>query len=430
MTNKIFIKTYGCALNQSDSEALAGVLKKARFELVEDEEDAELVIVNSCIVKGPTESKVLDYIRKLKGMGKKMVVAGCMAQAMPKKAKDISLLGIDQLENIVEVVEETLNNNTVVLIAEDKEQKNRRLLLPRIRRNSIIEIIPICAGCLGNCAYCIVKKARGELFSYDKGAIIDSTLRAINQGAKELWLTAQDTGCYGKDIGESLPELLDAVLRIPGNFKVRLGMANPNHVKEQLDELIRILKHEKMFRFIHIPVQSGSDRMLEKMQRKYTRSEFLGIVKRLREEVEGITIATDMICGFPGETDEDFKESLDLIQQAKPDVLNISRFWKRKGTKAAGMKQLSDETIHSRSRRMASFFGWTAHENAKKWDNWQGKVLIDEKGNPDEDGNMTSIGRNFAYKQVVVKGDLELGRVVDVKVLKSRGQDLRAALLD
>ncbi|MBN2457585.1 tRNA (N(6)-L-threonylcarbamoyladenosine(37)-C(2))-methylthiotransferase [Candidatus Woesearchaeota archaeon] len=418
--DRIFIKTYGCTLNASDSEVIAGILKEAGFELVGTEEEAELVIVNTCIVKGPTESKVLDYLAQLKKAGKKTIVAGCMPQALPEKILGYSMIGTEQLTRIVEVVEETLNNNTVVLIA---REKNPRLNLPKIRRNRIIEIIPICSGCLGNCSYCIVKRARGELISYDKNAIVEQAQKAVMQGAKEIWLTAQDTGCYGKDIGESLSSLLKALIAIPGNYKIRLGMINPDFVKEYLEDLIKIFSSDRMFKFMHMPVQSGSDEILASMNRRYSASDFVSTVKRLKSEIPSITISTDIICGYPGETDQQFLETVNLLQESRPSIVNISRFWKRPYTKAARLKQLPVEQVKSRSRRLSSLFEWIAFENSKSWIGWEGKVVIDEVGKP---GTGTWIGRNFAYKQVVLQGDYRIGQELMVKVTKATAHDLRA----
>jgi MiaB-like tRNA modifying enzyme len=421
--DKIFIKTYGCSLNISDSEAIAGLLKQAKFEIVKAEDEADLIIVNTCIVKEPTESKILKYLIELKKKDKKIVVAGCMSQALPEKLLGFSLIGTGQIKRVVEVVEETMHGNTVVLIAREKIQ---RLGLPRIRRNKIIEIIPICAGCLGNCTYCIVKLARGELVSYDKKAIVERAKSAIKDGAKEIWLTAEDTGCYGIDIGKTLPSLLSDIIKIPGNYKVRIGMATPNHIKQYLDELIPILKSEKVYRFLHIPVQSGNDDVLKAMNRKYSADDYKEIIKRLKKEIPDITIITDVICGFPEETEEQFADTIDLINQTRPDALNISRFWKRPHTKAAEMLQTPIDIVRDRSHRMSSVFSWIAFENGKRWLFWQGEVLIDEQG---KEGTNQWIGRNYAYKQVVLEGNYRIGQRVNVKVMNTTKYDLRAVEL-
>lgn len=415
---KIFIKTFGCALNNSDSEVMAGILAKEGHEIVG--EGADVVVINSCTVKNEAESKLYREISKHKG--KKIIVAGCVAQAerslIETKLKDYSVIGTSQIKSIGLVVEQTLNGNRVVLL--DKE--NKRLNLPKIRKNAVVEIIPISEGCLGSCAYCKVRFARGSLHSYDKDEIIVQAKEAVNEGVKEIWLTSQDTGAYGKDMGITLPNLLKDLIKINGDFKIRLGMCNPNYALEYLDELVEILKSDKMYKFIHIPLQSGNNRILKLMNRKYSKKDFVKVFKTLKEKVPNITIATDVICGFPTETEEEFEETFELMKELKPDIINIARFWKRPGTPAAEMKQLNPEIIKSRSKRMMEAFKKISLYNNKKWIGWGGDVVITERGK-----NNTLIARNFSYKPVIVKDDgQKLGDNVNVKVIGATTWDLRA----
>jgi threonylcarbamoyladenosine tRNA methylthiotransferase CDKAL1 len=422
MQHRIFIKTFGCSLNQSDSELMAGLLKQADFEVIKNIEDADAIIINTCTVKGKTEKNFFRYLAEAKKLKKKIIVAGCIPQTDPEKLAGYPLIGTYAVNRIVEVVEETVHDNTIEIL--DKEN-NPRLNLPKIRKNPVIEIIPICAGCLGApCSYCKVKSARGNLLSYGKHEIIKQANRAVNEGVKEIWLTAQDTGCYGKDASSSLPELLRELIKIPGDFKIRLGMANPNHVKEFLDELIQVYQSDKIFKFIHIPVQSGSDKILEAMKRKYTAQDFRGIISRFRQAIPEITIATDIICGLPGETDEDFQKSLDLTREIKPDVLNISRFWPRPKTEAEQMEnQVHSRITKDRSRILTQIFHNIARMRNECWFSWQGEVLVDERGKDN-----TLIARNYAYKPVVIRGDYRLGDKLNVRIRSITPFDLRAEI--
>jgi len=421
---KACIKTYGCSLNQSDSEVLAGILEKAGFDIVNNTTDAEIIIINSCCVKKPTENKFFKYLDEIKKLRKPIVIGGCIPQAMSERVKEFSLLGTYQLKHIVTVVEETLNGNIVHMLV---KEKNERLNLPKVRRNDAIEIVPICSGCLGSpCTYCIVPQARGELLSYYKNAIIDQIRGALADDVKEIWLTAQDTGCYGKDINDSLPALIRDILKIQHKFYIRLGMINPNHVLEYIDDLIEIYKDDKLFKFLHIPVQSGNNEILEKMKRKYTVEDFKNIVTRFRKEIPGITISTDIICGFPTETKEQFMDSVKLIRETRPDVLNISRFWPRKNTEAEKMEQLPSWETKNRSRYLTSIFDWISFENNKKWKSWIGTILIDDHGKDN-----TFIGRNYAYKQVIVKSNKDIfGEIIKVQIEAITKHDLRARVLD
>lgn len=421
---RIYIETAGCSLNRSDSEVMAGLLKKAGFDIARNAENADIVIMNTCTVKRPTEIKFWRRLAELRNLKKEVIIAGCIAQTAYNELKEFSLIGTTQINNIVSVVEETVNGNIVKLIA---FEKNPRLNLPKISKNKIVEIVPISSGCMGYpCAYCKVKQARGELVSYDKEAIIKQISKAVLNGAKEIWLTSQDNGCYGKDTGTSFPELLKDVLKIEGDFKIRVGMMNPNHAKEWADELAEIMKDDKVFKFIHLPVQSGNNEILKLMRRKYTAEDFKEIVKKLRDEIPDISIATDIICGFPAETEEQFQDSIKLIREIKPDVLNISRFWPRPGTEAAKMMgQIHGNETKRRSTIIKEIFGIMANvNNEKRWTGWEGEILIDEKGKDN-----TLVGRNYAYRPVIVEGKFQLGDKVKVRVDKTTVHDLRAKVL-
>jgi len=419
---KTYVKTSGCSVNISEGEIMKALLKKADFEIVNSAEEAFLIILNICTVKG--NEKALKEIRKIKKLYpyKKLIVAGCIPSDMPKEirkiAPDASLISTHNIKDIVIVAEETINDNPISLL---KHKNEIKICLPKIRKNKIIAIVPISSGCLGNCSYCSVKLIKGKLFSYPPKLILKEIKTSLAQGCKEIWLTSQDNGAYGKDIGINLINLLKEILSLKENFFLRIGMMNPEHVKEFLNELIEIYKDERIFKFLHIPVQSGNNEILKLMKRRYSVEDFKNIVNAFREEIPNITISTDIICGFPTETDEQFRDSLNLIKEIKPDVLNISRFKLRKGTEAEKLPQLSGEIIKNRSRMLSSIFEWIAYENNKKFLNWQGKILIDEIGK-----NNTFIGRNIYYKQVIIKGNFKLGDIVNVKIKAITPYDLRA----
>ena len=395
------------------------LLEKAGFTIVDNLEKADVVIINSCAVKTPAENKFFNYLEKTRTENKIIIAAGCIAQIYPEKLEGYSLAGTSQIKNIVEIVEEAINDNIIESLS---VENNPRLNLPKIRKNPFIEIVPICSGCLGEpCSYCIVKKARGHLVSYPKDEIIKQIKSALDDGVKEIWLSAQDTGCYGKDTNTNLIELLNEIIQIPGDYKIRLGMLNPNHALEFLDELIEIYKSDKMFKFLHVPVQSGSGKILKSMKRKYTEEQFKTIINKFREKIPEITIATDIICGFPGEDENDFSKSLDLIKEIKPDAINISRFWPRPGTEAETMEnQVHGNENKKRSELITSIYHNIARMRNERWLGWKGRIIIDEIGK-----NNSFIGRNYAYKQVIVKGDYKIGDEISVVIKKVTSFDLR-----
>ncbi len=412
MRKKIYFETYGCALNQADSETMKGLLEQDGYVFSKTPTSANLIIINSCIVKSPTLSKILSRAKQYKKQGKKVLITGCISQAEPDLLHDFSILGTEQLGNISYAVQETLLGNMVHYIGRTNE---KRLGLPKHRKNNIIEIVPISKGCLGTCTYCKVRFARGTLVSYPLKDIVAEVTRAIKTGAKEIWLTSQDNGCYGHDIGTNVVQLLDAILALPGDFKVRLGMANPNFIKRYLSDFLRLFEHDKLYRFLHIPVQAGSDSVLKHMKRKYTANDFKIIVQKLRMKFLDITIATDIICGYPTETDTDFFQTLELLEQTQPDVINISKFYPMPGTEASKLLHKYDTKIAAeRSKQATKLHKTISKKRNEAWVGWEDVILIDDKGKSN-----TWVGRNYVYKPVVVSGRFKLGDTLNVKITKA-----------
>ncbi|PLW80056.1 hypothetical protein C0585_04625 [Candidatus Woesearchaeota archaeon] len=352
---KIYIETYGCAVNQSDSELMAGLLQDEGHKIIDNPKDSDVIIINTCTVKNSAESKLYRALKKYED--RKIIIAGCIPQAekslIDNELKDYSIIGIKQMINAPLAVEETIKGNRIVII---DRVDNKRLNLAKIRQNNTVEIIPINEGCVGSCNYCKTKHARGNVKSYLEKEIINQAKQAIEEGVKQIWLTSQDTGAYGLDTKTNIIELLKKIIEIKGEFKVRLGMINPEHAKKYLKDLIPLLKNEKMFKFIHIPIQSGSNKVIKEMNRNYKQEDFQDIVKELRKKVKGIRIATDIIIGYPTETDEDFEDTYNLIKELKIEVVNRSRYWKRPNTPAAKLKPINTKTVKNRSIRIKELF--------------------------------------------------------------------------
>ena len=419
MKEKIFIRTFGCSLNQSDSEQMAGVLTHAGFIIILKPEDADLIILNSCTVKGPTENSLFKEIKKWKN--KRLVIAGCIPQTDKEKLKEYSLIGTKNLNQIVEVVQETLNGNLTQRLT---FKGNPGLTLPRIRKNKNVGVIPISRGCLGSCTFCKTKAARGNLQSYPPNDILNLANEYLNEGANELWLTSQDCGCYGFDINTNLAELLEQLTKIPGDFKIRIGMANPDHILKILTKLIQAYKNKKVFRFLHLPIQSGNDLILTIMKRNYSVKEFKIVISAFRKEIPDITISTDIICGFPGETEEQFQDSLDLINWLKPLVLNISRFWPREKTPAAKMKnQLTSRLVKERSRKLHHLFRELGKKENEKELGRIKEVLIEEKI---KNG---FVGRDENYRPIILHETAELGQKMNIKIVDCSAIDLRGKII-
>jgi threonylcarbamoyladenosine tRNA methylthiotransferase CDKAL1 len=254
------------------------------------------------------------------------VVAGCVPQGERtlKGLEKTSMVGVLQVDRVVEVVEQTLNGNVVQLM---EGGRLPRLDLPKIRKNRMVEIVPLSTGCLGACTYCKTKHARGELGSYETGAIVNRIKQVIAEGVKEIWLSSEDTGAYGRDIDTDLPALLRAITEVMPDEGVmlRVGMTNPPFILDHLDAVAECLNLPKVFSFLHVPVQAGSDSVLERMNREYTCAEFERVVDFLSARCPDVTIATDIICGFPGETEEDWQQTMDLCRKYRFRNLHISQ---------------------------------------------------------------------------------------------------------
>jgi MiaB-like tRNA modifying enzyme len=412
----VYVENYGCAANKYDLEIMLAFLLKAGYKVARGApESADFLIVNTCGVKRQTEDRVLWRLRSLSRLNKPLIVAGCLPRinlaAIKRAAPGYSAVldphSVDQI--LVAIKKAELGESNLEFFS---EKPNIKVNLPKVRANRFVEIVQIAEGCTGSCAFCCTRFARGKLFSYPKEAIVDRIKKAVRGEVKEVWLTAQDTGAYGKDIGSNLAELLEEVCNVEGKFFVRVGMMNPFHVPEMLDRLIKAYKNKKVFKFLHLPLQSGDDEVLSLMNRFYSVEDFKNIVHWFRGEIPKITLATDVICGFPGEGEQAFERSMELIREIKPDVLNISKFFPRPRTPAEYMEQLPIWEIRERSRKMTELFRSICLERNRAWLNWDGEVIVDEKG---KDGSW--IGRNFAYKPIVIKSrDKLLGKFLRVRV--------------
>lgn len=410
--SRTYVRVYGCSANVADSEIVSGLIEDAGHRVVDKLEDADAVIVLTCTVKSPTQHKVLKYLEKISGMDLPLVVAGCMPKAqqtlLEKRLPEASLMGPDDLDKTVEVLEGTLEGRQVVEV--DGAQCDRTCK-PRVRQNEIVHIAPISTGCLGNCSYCIVKNARGHLHSYPTPLIVDDAKKALKEGCREIWVTAEDTAAYNWS-GVTLPDLLKKLTDLEEDFRLRIGMMTPNQALRIKEELMEAYESDKIFKFLHVPVQAGSDRILEKMRRYYHVKDFKRLVRDFRERFPEISISTDIICGFPGETEKEFQMSLDLVKEIRPEVLNISRYWPRPGTDAAEMPEIIHGRItKERSRALTKLWKDMAIQNGERWIGWSGKVLVDEHG---KGGDM--VGRNYTYKPVAFPGEANIGEFVDVTV--------------
>ncbi|MCK4380823.1 MAG: tRNA (N(6)-L-threonylcarbamoyladenosine(37)-C(2))-methylthiotransferase, partial [Candidatus Lokiarchaeota archaeon] len=386
LENSFYIETYGCTSNKADSYIIATVLKRSEYTETSLEK-AQFIIINTCAVKEQTENKIKARLEDLhrqyrKNLNKHIIVAGCLpyiASNYIEVVKKIipSFAAIIDLNNIIELSEilQEIKNGKKNLITKSAKSIDKASYNIDHPPGKITGIIPISEGCLGSCTYCCVKNARGKLNCYDPKSIIENVKYQLDQGIKQIYLTSQDCSIYQYN-GVTLADLVSKIANLDYKFFLRIGMINPSFLIDNLEQLIKIFKHQKVYQFLHIPIQSGSNDVLKRMQRKYLISDIIDNIDFLRKEFKNLTISTDIICGFPGETEYDFFRTINFTKWLKPEILNISKFTARPGTKAKQMEQLSSKLIKERSIRLSSVFRNSLSEINKKWKGWEGEVLV------------------------------------------------------
>lgn len=396
-----WIEGYGCSANFSDMEMIAGQLINNGFDIAKNPDESNINLIVTCSVKDATEHRMIHQIKKLSKDNKPLVIAGCLPSADRKLAEKInpyaSLMGPNSINKTIEIVKSTLMGEKSISI---KNSFIEKINIPKIKINPVISIVEIGSGCLSECSFCQTKLAKGKIQSYRIGNIINQIKNDLNSGSKEIWLTSTDNGCYGLDINTNLVELLKKCIEMDddNDYKIRVGMMNPMYLRNMIDDLLYLYtKNNKLFKFIHIPVQSGSERILRKMKRGHTAKTFKQIVRKFRERIPDITIATDIITGFPGETDEDFELTVKMLTELEPDIINSSKYSPRPGTEAANLKRIDQRIITKRSETLHAVTKNITKRRNSKWINWKGSILIDEIDN----GKLK--GRNQYYKSIILK---------------------------
>ncbi|MFA4907050.1 MAG: MiaB/RimO family radical SAM methylthiotransferase [archaeon] len=358
----------------------------------------------------PHAFKACQVKRALGQNGFKLIVFGCLAKTISGKVSGIS-------DSII-----LCNGFRELALQFGSNAENDSLYFDfeAFSESPVTAIIPINSGCLNNCTFCSVKTSRGKLHSFPVESILRRFRREIKT-KREIWLTSQDTGAYGFDINSSLPELLEALLCEEGDFRIRIGMANPWHFRRIESGLVPLFDDERLYKFLHIPLQSGSDRILSLMCRGYTAEYWAGLIGRLRASIPSLAISTDIITGFPTETESEFNSTLEALLRARPDTVNISRYGKRDGTIAAEMQGQVEGRIKSERSRAASAFAWKiALENNSALVGARQKALVSETGSR---GGM--VARTNSYRPVVLSS-ANLGEFLEVRIGRASANCLYA----
>lgn len=410
---KVYIDTYGCTFNKADAQIMGGILQENQIDLVDAPEMADVIIVNTCYVKLPTENKVVYKIQQLQKNfpDKKIIVSGCMVEIDPEKlekvAPNCSWIGPHQLNKTADVVNETYCGN---VIRESGFSKESKVGVPKVSDGSLIHIIQIAEGCLGACTFCCTRFARGPLNSYPIKDIVAEAKKAIDDGAVEIQLTAQDTAAFGHDSGEKLSDLIKEVAILNGEFRVRVGMMHPKNILNNVDEIIDAIKHPNVYNFIHLPVQTGSNKVLSEMRRGHTLDQYIDIVSKFKSEIPDLTLAVDIIAGYPTESDEDFQLTVDLLRNIKPSLIHLSKYQHRKGAISSSLKEIPHEIMKKRSKDLSKIkTEITEEENKELVGSIQNAVVVEvgSKGG--------FIAKTDSYIPVIVD-DVNLGDFIKVKI--------------
>ncbi len=414
---KVYVEAYGCTQNYGEARLMQEALLGSGHTITTAEADADAHVLVTCTVVETTERKMARRMAELAGYEKPFVVAGCMAAAQRDRVQSIvpraKLLPPRKWPQIVEL----LGAGTVC--------GDQAAEVESTSYGWRDAIVPIAQGCAGRCTYCITRVARGRVASYGIDSIVGQVRRHVERGVREIKLTGQDTAAYGLDTGTNLAALLRSVAEIPGEFRVRVGMADPLTVDPIQEELVAAYGSDKVFKFLHLPVQSGDDAILESMRRQYTVSQFEEIVCRFRRAFPEITLSTDVIVGFPGESEEQFEATMELIRRVRPDIVNVTRFSPRDGTPAATMPgQIVGWKVKERSRRLTRLRFQIARETNERFIGREASVLVTEPGKPG-----TVLARTPEYRQVVLREPAAIGEFLRVKIDGARPTDLSGHLL-
>ena len=424
------VTTFGCQMNARDSEKLAGILKETGFEVTEDE-NADFVIYNTCTVRDNANQRVYGRLGNLHAMkkknpNKKIALCGCMMQeaTVIEKIKEsyrfVDLIfGTHNIFKFAQLLCQMFESKDMIIdIWEDTDQIVEDL--PVDRKFRFKSGINIMFGCNNFCSYCIVPYVRGRERSRNPQEIIEEITNLVKDGVKEIMLLGQNVNSYGKNLENpiSFAQLLKEVEKIEGLERIRFMTSHP---KDLSDELIEVMKNsKKICRHLHLPLQSGSSEILKKMNRRYTKEQYIALAEKIRKEIPDIAITTDIIVGFPGETREDVDETIDVIKKVKFDNAFTFIYSKRTGTPAAAMEnQVPEDEVKYNFDRLLAVVQETAKEAVSKYEGMIMEALVE--GINEQDASYVT-GRLSNNTIVHFKADESIiGSIVPVKLVKCQG---------
>ena len=427
MSRTFHITTFGCQMNEHDSEVIDGLLTERGFSSVKERKDASIVIINTCSVRDNADKRFFGTLGQLKKRKESdpsfiVCVCGCMMQQQRVvdtiKAKypwvDV-IFGTNSIHHIPELIEKVaIEKEKVVDIIENTEEVVEGLPAKRLFDHKAL--VNIMFGCNNFCTYCIVPYTRGREKSRAPESIVDEVKVLVADGVKEIMLLGQNVNSYDGN-GTSFAELLKMLNDVDGLERIRFMTSNPKDLSDELIEAFAVC--DKLCRNLHLPIQSGSNRVLKRMNRKYTREDYLKLIEKLRKTVPDITLSTDIIVGFPGETNEDFEETLSIVKEVEYDSAFTFIYSIRKGTPAEKFEdQIEESEKHRRFDLLVNAVNEISEKKNKAYQDRVEKVLVDGVSKNDKS---TLTGRTDGFKLVNFAGKKELiGSIVDVKITDAK----------
>lgn len=389
---KIYFESYGCTLSKSEAGLYVNRMLESGNQLVSTPEEADLSVIGTCVVIKHTQDRMLDRIQEL-SRESRVKVMGCLP----------SVSGGELESDKIEVLKPKEFRSFYSGTLDDVE----------IREPSIFEGIPINQGCTGSCNYCISRVARGKLVSRPPEKIANQISMQLDRGIKEVRISSLDTAAYGRDIGVLLPDLVGRILSIDRDFMLRVGMMEPRNAEEIIGDLLGKFSDDRVFKFLHIPVQSGDDRILDLMNREYHAGAFRNIARLFREKYPDGTLSTDIISGYHGEDEQSFEMTMNLIEETSPEIVNITRFSPRPYTPDFNSKVPPSNSVKKWTRTYSDLHKEILKKRYSSIVGREETIMITERR---KEG--TSVGRDLSYRPVVVEGEHALYSRLDVEIVE------------
>lgn len=426
---KVAFHTLGCKVNQYETEAMEEMFLYHNYEVVDEEEVADVYVINTCTVTNMSDRKSRQFIRRSKKLNENSVIAvvGCYSQVSPEEVEKIEgvdvIIGTSDRIRVVELCEEAKEKNEKINIVRDiKKQKTFETINIEEIKEKTRAYMKIQDGCNQYCSYCIIPYARGPIRSRERDDILEEANRLSKAGFKEIILTGIHVASYGKDLGKlRLIDIIEDIAKIDGIERIRLSSVEPNLVDE--DFMSRIVATGKVCDHFHLSLQSGSDTVLERMNRKYSSSEYYEKVELIRKHMPNAGLTTDIIVGFPGETDEEFNETMEFVKKVEFSRIHVFKYSKRDGTPAAESKdQVHGEIKNERSEKLIELASNLMENFGRKFIGKRLSVLIEEESK-DNATYMEGYSTNYIRVKIEKNDDL-YGKIEDVLIDKVEGEDL------